>query len=229
MQSMASDEALDEEVEPRGRDHGRGRFAPSLVQVLLLVVAVAFLTSVTTAWWVNRAPTPNATDVGFYDDMTTHHYQAIGMAISYLSHGTDPVLRLIAGEINASQNGDIRQMQTALQKWHRQGSPGVAMEWMNMPVPQDAQPGMATPAQLEQLSKARGRELDDLFSRLMIAHHEGGIHMANAAVRLGDLSRPIAAYMATTQRDEIGDMTLRRKQLGLPAVFVPPIDQQPAG
>jgi uncharacterized protein (DUF305 family) len=218
VRSAISDETLDDEVESSGPDDGRGRFALSLVQVLVLVVGVVLATSAVTAWWVNRDPTPNATDVGFYDDMTTHHYQAIAMAITYLKHGTDPVLTLIAGGINASQNGDIRQMQTALQNWRRQGSPDVAMEWMNMPVPQDAQPGMATPAQLERLNNARGRQLDDLFSRLMIAHHRGGIHMADAAVRLGHLSRPLATYMASTQRSEVGDMNHRREQLGLPPV-----------
>jgi uncharacterized protein (DUF305 family) len=194
---------------------GDGPFRPSWLQVVALVVSVAFLTGVVATWWANREPTPNATDVGFYDDMTTHHEQAVGMAITYLSHGTDPVLRFVAGKINASQNGDMRQMYTALQEWGKKGTPDVAMEWMGMSVPQDAQPGMATKEQLDELSTARGRELDDLFSRLMISHHEGGIHMAEAAASSGKLSRDLATFMATTQRDEIGELNTRREQLGL--------------
>jgi uncharacterized protein (DUF305 family) len=196
-------------------DDGQERFRPSWIQVVALVVAVAFLTGVVTTWWANREPTPNAVDVGFYDDMTTHHDQAIGMAITYLSHGTDPVLRFVAGKINASQNGDNRQMFTALQEWGKRGTPDVAMEWMNMPVRQDAQPGMATQEQLDELEKARGRRLDDLFSRMMIDHHQGGIHMAEAAASRGDLSRGLATYMATSQRSEIGELNTRRQQLGL--------------
>src|SRR5262245_18948125 len=102
--SEPDDEAVDYD--------GDGPFRPSWLQVVALVVAVAFLTGVVATWWANREPAPNATDVGFYDDMTTHHEQAVGMAITYLSHGTDPVLRFVAGKINASQNGDMRQMYT---------------------------------------------------------------------------------------------------------------------
>ena len=210
--TTTEDDNTIEQIEARG-----GRFAPTLFQALSLAVALAFLSSVVTAWWVNRDPTPNATDVGFFDDMTTHHNQAIGMAITYLKHGTDPVLGFVAAEINTNQNGDIRQMQASLHQWRREGTPGVAMEWMGMSVPQDAQPGMATNAQLDQLKNARGLELDDLFSRLMMTHHTGGIHMADAAAKSGHLARNAAANMATLQRSEIGEMSLRREQLGLPA------------
>lgn len=219
---MSSDETLQaiadyEDEDATDEDRDRGRFAPTILQALAFAAAVAFLTSVVTAWWVTRDPTPNATDVGFYDDMTTHHNQAIGMAITYLRYGNDPVLSFVAGEINVNQNGDIRQMQAAMQQWRKEGTPGVAMEWMGMSVPQDAQPGMATNAQLAALKKARGRELDDMFSRLMMTHHNGGIHMAEAAAKGGDLSRNIAANMAALQRSEVGEMGLRREQLGLPS------------
>ena len=191
------------------------RFVPTLLQALSFALALAFLSSVVTAWWVSRDPTPNATDVGFYDDMTTHHNQAIGMAITYLKYGTDPVLGFVAGEINVNQNGDVRQMQASMQQWRKEGTPDVAMEWMGMSVPQNAQPGMATNAQLAELKEARGKQLDDLFSRLMMTHHKGGIHMADAAVESGHLARNAAAAMAALQRSEIGEMSLRRQQLGL--------------
>jgi uncharacterized protein (DUF305 family) len=142
------------------------------------------------------------------------------MAITYLKYGTDQVLGFVASEINTVQNGDIRQMQAALQDWGAKTTPDVAMEWMGMPVPQNAQPGMATGAQLKELANARGRELDDLFSRLMIEHHQGGIHMANAAARTGKLSKNAAAGMASLQRSEINEINLRREQLGLERVPV---------
>jgi uncharacterized protein (DUF305 family) len=38
-------------------------------------------------------------------------------------------------------------------------------------------PGMLTPAQLQELTAARGRDFDRLFLRLMIQHHEGAVTM----------------------------------------------------
>jgi uncharacterized protein (DUF305 family) len=77
---------------------------------------------------------------------------------------------------------------------------------------------MATPRQVAALEQARGRQLDDLFSALMINHHAGGIHMADyAAVHAKTaLARKLARMMARDQRFEIGDMNLHRRQLGLP-------------
>jgi uncharacterized protein (DUF305 family) len=91
------------------------------------------------------------------------------------------------------------------------------MEWMDAPVDQDAQPGMATQAQLDELDAATGTELDDLFSSLMIAHHRGGIHMAQYAVDHGheDDLTTLAQAMVTTQQSEVGEMNLRRQALGL--------------
>jgi uncharacterized protein (DUF305 family) len=204
------DLALDVDEQPR-------RPGPTIVQALVLAAALVFLTSVVTVWWVSRDPSPNAADVGFYDDMTTHHFQAIAMAYTYLDHGTDPVLRGTAKEIHFVQIGDIRQMQAALQEWHRGGTPDVAMEWMGMRVSQDAQPGMVTEAQLAALERARGRGLDDLYSRLMIDHHAGGIHMGAAAATRAHLTsvRATAASIAANQRTEITELNTRRTQIGL--------------
>jgi uncharacterized protein (DUF305 family) len=218
---MATDADLDATKNEPDLDEDEPRsFAPSWPQVVVLVLALCFLSSAVTWWWTSRDPKPNATAVGFFDDMTTHHTQAIGMAITYLKHGNDRILGFIASDINTVQNGDIRQMQAALQEWGSDTSPDVAMEWMGMRVPQNAQPGMATDAQLKELAAARGRELDDLFSRLMIEHHQGGIHMADAAARTGKLTKNTAEGMASLQRSEINEINLRREQLGLERVPV---------
>lgn len=189
---------------------------PNIPQTIALVVALCFLTGVVTAWWVQRDPKPNAVDVGFYDDMTVHHNQAVEMAISYLRNGDDKIMGFIASGVARSQIGDVRQMQAEMQKWGEGGTPDVAMEWMGMSVPPQGMPGMATDAQMKELTEARGKELDDLFSRMMIDHHLGGIHMAEAAEENGDLTTGAAAGMAAGQRSEIGEINNRREQLGLP-------------
>jgi uncharacterized protein (DUF305 family) len=199
----------DDEREPR---------RVTLTAAIAAVVAAVVLTAGIATWIANRGPSPNATDVGFYDDMSTHHQQAITMAQIYYRYGTDPLLREIAEKITLAQAGEVRLMQQALVDWHKSGSPDVAMEWMGMHVPQDAQPGMATPAEVNQLSAARGSALDDLFTRLMIDHHQGGIDMAAAAEKtasIGSVKR-LAENMVNAQRGEIAEMNHRRELLGLP-------------
>jgi uncharacterized protein (DUF305 family) len=164
-------------------------------------------------------PEPNEADVGFYDDMTTHHWQAFDLARIYFANGDDPVLRELAEETIFFQSGEIRDMQRAMEDWGETGTPDEAMQWMGMTTPQDAQPGMATPEQLEELESLEGSELDDAFSRLLIDHHAGGIHMADAAVGAASLPdvRELARIMATNQRAEIDELNHRRQVLGLPS------------
>jgi uncharacterized protein (DUF305 family) len=142
------------------------------------------------------------------------------MALTYLRHGNDRVLRHMADEIVLFQAGDIRTMQTTLSEWNKHPHDDVAMAWMGTPVPESRQPGMATPVQLRSLERARGRELDDQFSRLMIQHHAGGAHMANAEARLGrdHAEKAWAQKMAAAQRLEIDELNRARQRLGLPLV-----------
>lgn len=185
--------------------------------MVILLAAGMFCAASATYWWDHRPPDIGVVDVGFFDDMTTHHNQAISIASVYSRYGTDTLFRSDAFKIIFSQSGDIRQMQRALRDWHRSGTPGVAMEWMGMHTPQDAQPGMATAGELAALAKARGRQLDDLFSALMINHHAGGIHMAEYAATHAKtkLARSMASVMVRDQRFEIIDLNGWRKHLGL--------------
>ena len=71
--------------------------------------------------------------------------------------------------------------------------------------PDGAMPGMATPAQLVELRAADGVAAERLFLRLMIAHHEGGVTMAEAAVAQArtDEVRTLAAAIVAAQSSEI--------------------------
>ena len=68
------------------------------------------------------------------------------------------------------------------------------------------------------LNNARGRQLDDLFSALMINHHFGGIHMADYAKThaKSELARSLARNMVRDQQSEIIDLNGWRVELGLP-------------
>ena len=64
---------------------------------------------------------------------------------------------------------------------------------------------MATPAQLQSLQQATGVEAERQFLTMMIAHHKGGVQMAQAALRLA--TRPevltLARAIDTAQTAEI--------------------------
>lgn len=209
----------DDDLEPvfRGRTIDLGR-------AVLATFALMFLTGAGVFAWQQAAnePSPNAVDIGFADDMRTHHLQGVTMALSYLKDGTDPTFLQMANEIVLVQAGESRLLSQYLVDW---GSPDLdldtAMGWMDMtPVPQTEQPGMATDAELAELDAAEGQELDDLFSSLMIEHHRAGIHMAQYAADHGAEGSitSLAQAIVTTQESEIAEMNLRRQDLGLQPV-----------
>ena len=209
----------DDDLEPvfEGRTVDLGR-------AVLATFALMFLAGAGVFAWQQAAnePSPNAVDIGFADDMRTHHLQGVTMALSYLKDGTDPTFLQMANEIVLVQAGESRLLSQYLEDW---GSPDLdldaAMGWMDMaPVPQTEQPGMATDAELAELDAAEGQELDDLFSGLMIEHHRGGIHMAQYAADHGseESVTSLAQAIVTTQESEIAEMNLRREDLGLPPV-----------
>jgi uncharacterized protein (DUF305 family) len=193
---------------------------PTRLQVVLLAVACLFAGGAAMNWWHDRPPGANDADVGFLDDMTVHHEQAIDMSLTYLRYGNDPLLRHMADEIVLFQAGDLRTMQHMLAEWNEQPDDDVAMDWMDTPVPETAQPGMATRQELRELEAARGRDLDELFSRLMIDHHLGGVHMARAELELGenDDAQRFAGGVARTQLREIDEINFARNKLDIQPV-----------
>jgi uncharacterized protein (DUF305 family) len=212
--------------EPDGAAVGATRARPGVpyLPAIFLAVALLFLGAVAGTWWSNREATPGPVDVGFYDDMSTHHLQAIQMANIYEQHGTNADLRSRALEIEFEQTGDVRVMQDALASWNKTGTPNVAMEWMGAPVPTDQMPGLATTAEMTQLENARGAELDELFTRLMIQHHNGGIHMAEHAAESAKLGkvRDLASAMVHNQQREVDELNHVRQDLGFPLVSPTP-------
>ena len=217
--SERDDPATDDDLEPllTGRTVDLGRALLAGFVAMFLAGAVVF------AWQQSAdQPDPNEVDIGFADDMRTHHLQGVTLSLAYLEDGADPTLRQMANEIVIVQAGESRLMGQWLEDW---GNPDLdldnAMEWMGMaPVPQTEQPGMASEAELAELEAAEGDELDDLFSSLMIAHHRGGQHMAQYAVDHGseEVVTDLAQAIVTTQQSEVAEMNLRREALGLPPV-----------
>ena len=179
----------------------------------VLVVAIAVLSGAL-GWLVgnNRAiPDPNRADIGFLQDMRTHHEQAVNLGLYYLElQGTNPDLRSIAREIVFGQGIEIGRMIQLLRLYGatETNESDVAMTWMNEPTPTDRMPGLASDADIDKLLASSGKAADTLFVDLMTAHHQGGIHMAQYAVdHANEIEvRRFAYSMVVGQTGEIDEM-----------------------
>jgi uncharacterized protein (DUF305 family) len=168
------------------------------------------------------APAADSVDVGFAQDMTVHHEQAVQMATWARDHTTDPQLRQLAYDIESGQSRQIGHMQGWLGLWGASALPnGPFMRWM----PAEAHmsgttsghgsghtsnagvakmPGMASEEELRQLRASSGTEMDVLFLQLMLRHHEGGVPMLEYAARHAQEAevRNLARQMLTAQTNE---------------------------
>jgi uncharacterized protein (DUF305 family) len=178
-------------------------------KVVIFVIAFGFLAGAV-GWYVAQPspPAEGSVDVGFFRDMTYHHEQAVEMALYEQANGSDPVTVDYANEILRRQSFELGVMSTKLDEWGYASSPAEnAMAWMNMPVPVDQMPGLATKDQMRQLRDARGGASDKLFLELMSQHHRGGVHMADYAYRNASSAsvREIAQRMAYVQATEVNE------------------------
>ncbi len=159
----------------------------------------------------NARPSNDAVDVGFLHDMRVHHEQAVEMSLIFVSKPeTDPGLRSIAKGIAFGQSVDIGVMIQLLRDMgaSEANETDTAMTWMGEPVPLERMPGLASASDQEALLQAVGGEADRVFAALMIAHHQGGIHMSEMASdqAANDEVRAMAEQMAASQLDEIGEI-----------------------
>jgi uncharacterized protein (DUF305 family) len=178
------------------------------------------------------APAPNAADIGFARDMQVHHTQAIEMAMQIYRKTDDEDVRRLSYDIATSQAGQRGEMYDWLVQWGLPQAGGPLMAWMadsegghpghggsdaevSDEELRDAM-GMATAAELAELSDATGTAADCLFLELMTRHHEGAIPMAEAAVDLASNPRVIAvaSNIVTGQQAEIDAMQSIQLRLG---------------
>jgi uncharacterized protein (DUF305 family) len=221
----------DEPGEYGGDEDGGGPSGLTWGKVAILGVALAFLGFAVGAFTTrDDPPAADSVDVGFLQDMSTHHDQGIGVARLAAAYGEDPTVRSYAREIIAAQSYELGLMSQMLADWgdSRDERSDEAMGWMGMPVPVDQMPGLLTDEQLEQVEAARGTELDALFLDRMAEHHRGGLHMAAEAAQNADdeALRELAARMEHAQAGEINEYRYTAQQLGLdidiPGADVPP-------
>ncbi|MDO2379083.1 DUF305 domain-containing protein [Rhodococcus electrodiphilus] len=219
---------------------GTGRRTTGLILGLVAAVAIGFLLG-----FLARIPledsqpaTPGAgsVDVGFAQDMTVHHNQAVEMSAVALTTSDDQRVRNLAYDILTTQQNQVGQMQGWLSLWGQPLLPaGDYMTWMT----EDSghshgevghadgaahtdgagtarMPGMATSEDLASLRGATGPELDVLFLQLMLRHHEGGLPMMEYGAQYAGQPavRTLAQTMVDTQTSESELMTAMLAERG---------------
>lgn len=82
------------------------------------------------------------------------------------------------------------------------------MAWARMSMG-STMPGMASRDDVSSLRTLPIAQAERRFLELMIAHHRGGVHMAEAALELdlAPVARKLASSIITTQQAEIQGMT----------------------
>lgn len=187
---------------------------------LLLVGGAVGLVLGRSAAGVVAVPAADSVDVGFAQDMSVHHEQAVEMAAWERDHTQDPRLQQMAFDIESTQTSQIGRMQGWLESWGAASlQSGGYMGWMAGEVGhshgtgaasapargQVAQmPGMASEDDLKRLRASTGPALDVLCLQLMLRHHEGGTGMLRYAAEHAtqDHVRNLASQMLSSQTNE---------------------------
>ncbi|WP_375481099.1 DUF305 domain-containing protein [uncultured Jatrophihabitans sp.] len=222
---------VDDDVADDGVDQNRG--GRGLRRALVAVIAVAALVLAGALGFVlngdgsssGSTAKPSAVDVGFAQDMSTHHVQAVTMAGYERDNTTSPAMRNLAFDIESGQQFQVGEMQGWLDQWGESRNNPDQMAWMGsgMGIGSTAlMPGMATPAQMSRLETLHGKALDILFLQLMIHHHQGGLPMAAYARDHATNASVVrlAGAMYTLQSNELVQMEQMLRGLG--GTMLPP-------
>jgi uncharacterized protein (DUF305 family) len=170
--------------------------------VLIIAAAVAAIAVGVVGFSVGRLstidnPTPLSTsaEAGFARDMQVHHLQGAELAMLIRDRTDDEAVRRLGYDIALTQTQQAGQLYGWLTEWDLpQAGPEPSMTWMTRPgrssethahtdgahTPGAPMPGLATDAQIAQLTAATGVEAERQFLTLMIAHHLGAVDMAEA-------------------------------------------------
>lgn len=114
------------------------------------------------------------TDVGdsWVRKMIVHHQGAIDMSRIGLQQNVSDHVRQMAQESIDKQSAEVE----ALRKLVKEGSPN----------PQSGQPFQAAMTEMQQeMMAASGADISETFMRKMLAHHEGGVALSDAALASG--------------------------------------------
>ena len=210
------DDDLDAEL-PTDEWEPAGWTTSSLVAAAVLGVLLAAVV----ALGVRYVTTPRAdsADVGFLQDMTFHHDQAVEIASIAAENGTDQEIRSFARETLVYQRYELGYMSALLEQWGFDAgdTDRTAMKWMGMSSKLGDMPGMQPDADVAAARTVTGPAADAAFLKMMTAHHRGGLHMAEyAAEQAKDPRvRDLAGRIAEQQASELSDLRRAAERLGV--------------
>ncbi|UYQ61768.1 DUF305 domain-containing protein [Streptomyces peucetius] len=202
--------------------------AVTAVVLALLFAGAATVASAgdgTTA--ADRTPTGASADAGFARDMSVHHQQAVEMSFVVRERTENDEVRRLAYDIANTQANQRGMMLGWLDLWGlpKLDADAEPMDWMSAGADGASghsghgggheagdgdgdgplMPGMATKAEVEQLSRLSGKQAEILYLQLMIIHHNGGIAMAKGCVDRCEVrvERDLAQGMVDAQASEV--------------------------
>lgn len=158
----------------------------------------------------DRSDDWNHTDIAFMQMMIPHHHQALEMSALAEKHARSKPVRILADRIRAAQAPEIQAMSAWLDERNIEVPRADAdpKEYDHSQHGHNSMMGMMSPAQMKELSAARGEKFDRLFLRGMIRHHAGAVDMAEDAAQDGIdmIVSEMTADVAATQSAEIDRM-----------------------
>ena len=165
---------------------------------------------------------PNEAEIGFAQDMSVHHQQAIEMSFLIREKTDNQEIRGFAFDIINTQANQRGMMLGWLDLWQQPlSTTKTPMMWMMDDMssmdhsqmtkgftPGAYMPGMATSGEMQTLAEATGADAEQLFLELMIRHHQGGVMMADGVIKRSDNETVIrlAQTMVNGQQAEIDYM-----------------------
>jgi uncharacterized protein (DUF305 family) len=216
MQDLDAD--VESEQATPARRHGLTPLAAAVLAVMS-GLAVGFAAGVFVA--TPSHPGEDSPEAGFARDMSTHHGQAVEMGMIAWQRASTQSVRQMAYDIATTQKGQMGIMLNWMNTWGvSPTSSKPPMSWMkhgkDMVREDGSMVGMATKEQLAELRSAKGTQVDILFCKLMIAHHVGGVHMAEGVVELSDHPEVVklAQGMISAQQSEIAALREILAKLG---------------
>lgn len=154
-------------------------------------------------------------DIGFCQDMSVHHLQALDMCRRVLGRDTGGAVQAAATEVLENQAMEVGQMRAWLADWGASTvPPTVVMAWMGANqgagMPLAMMPGYASDEQLLELSLLNGVARGKRWLELMRAHHVGGVMMAGQATNLASSNKVVrlAKFQVQAQSFEISQYDL---------------------
>jgi uncharacterized protein (DUF305 family) len=190
--------------------------------VLALLLPIAFVSGAFVSSGKETkgdSPAEGSPEVAFARDMAVHHAQAVDMAERIRQRNVDQTVKILATDIVLTQQNQIGRFAGWLEQWGHSIAPpvkqavdgeheGMAGMEPGMSDMGSSMPGMASNTDVQSISTLPDDDAKRKFLTLMIAHHQGGVTMAQKALartKRAEVRRSAESIIAA-QKTEISAM-----------------------